>query len=175
MEKVLLAIDGIDPNKKILEYAVDLCKRIKAELNILQVIDRRIYKTYLKKIRKGLSAASKYFDDSMVAVTFAEAGEHETAIKLMPDALDIIKRMMPENQKENFGYDLKMTRGDSGQEIIDYVEKNRDVVMAIYDPATNFQNKKEAHLKQPGKRNNAIRKQLQRKLSVPIVVVGNLK
>jgi len=175
MEKVLLAIDGIDPNKKILEYAVDLCKRIKAELNILQVIDRRIYKTYLKKIRKGLSAASKYFDDSMLAVTFAEAGEHETAIKLMPEALDIIKSMMPENQKEIFGYDLKMTRGDSGQEIIDYVEKNRDVVMAIYDPATNFQNEKEAHLNQPGKRNNAICKKLQRKLSVPIVVIGNLK
>ena len=39
MEKVLLAIDGIYPNRKILEYAVDLCKRIKAELNILQVIE----------------------------------------------------------------------------------------------------------------------------------------
>ncbi|MBW1641598.1 MAG: universal stress protein [Deltaproteobacteria bacterium] len=175
MKKVLLAIDGIDPNKKILDYAVELCKRIRAELNILQVIDRRIYKDYLKKMQKGLSAASKYFDSSMVAITFAEAGDHKTAIELMPDALNNIKSMLPENQKDKIGYNLKMTGGNSGQEIIDYVEKNRDVVMAIYDPATEFQNKNEERFKSSEKRNNAISKKIQRKLSIPLVVIGSSK
>ncbi|MBW1895231.1 MAG: universal stress protein [Deltaproteobacteria bacterium] len=173
MEKVLLAIDGIAPDKKVLDYAVELCKRIKAELNILQLIDRRIYNNYLKKMQKGLSSAKKYFEDSMAAVAFAEAGEHETAIKLMPEALSNIKSMLPENQKEKIDYHLKMTGGNSGQEIIDYVEKNRDVVMAIYDPATDFQNKEDLHVEDTEKRNNAISKKIQRKLSVPLVVIGN--
>ena len=32
MQKVLLAIDGIHPDHKVFDYAVQLCKRIKAEL-----------------------------------------------------------------------------------------------------------------------------------------------
>ena len=175
MEKVLLAIDGIHPNKKILEYAVDLCKRIKAELNILQIIDRRMYKTYLKKMQKGLSATSKYFSDSMVAVTFAEAGEHETALKLMPEAFGKIKSMLPENQDEEIGYDLKMTRGNSGQEIIDYVEKNRDVVMAIYDRATSGEDPENAGDSNSKKRNTTVSSTIRQKLSVPIVVIGDSK
>lgn len=175
MEKVLLAIDGIHPNKKILEYAVDLCRRIRAELNILQIIDRRMYKTYLKKMRKGLSATSKYFSDSMVAITFAEAGEHETALNMMPEALKNIKLMLPENGNDKIGYNLKMTRGDSGQEIIDYVEKNRDVVMAIYDPAISVENAKNADDKYLKKRKTAISIKIKQKLSVPIVVIGNSK
>ena len=38
MIKKLLAIDGITPDKKAFNYAVELCTRIKAELNILQII-----------------------------------------------------------------------------------------------------------------------------------------
>ena len=53
MKKILLAVDGISPDPKAFRYAVELCKRIKAELNVFQIIDPGKYSEYLKKMRKG--------------------------------------------------------------------------------------------------------------------------
>ena len=99
MQKVLLAIDGISPDHKIFDYAVQLCKRIKAELSVFQVINPRKYNEYLKTIRKSAGFARKYFENTMVAATFAEAGEHETAKEIMSAALENINRLLPESEK----------------------------------------------------------------------------
>ena len=72
MQKVLLAIDGINPDRKVFEYAVQLCQRIKADLSVFQVINPRRYKEYLKTIRKRADNARKYIEGAMVAATFAE-------------------------------------------------------------------------------------------------------
>ena len=79
MEKVLLAIDGMIPEQKAFRYAVALCKRIKAELGIFQIIRPQYYREYKKKIRNKASIAKKFFEGSMMAATFAEAGEFDTA------------------------------------------------------------------------------------------------
>ncbi|MDH3567158.1 MAG: universal stress protein, partial [Desulfobacteraceae bacterium] len=82
MEKVLLAIDGMTPDRKAFRYAVALCKRIRAELSIFQIIRPQYYREYKKKIlKKGLFART-FVEGSMVAATFAEAGEHETALDM---------------------------------------------------------------------------------------------
>ncbi|MBW2197633.1 MAG: universal stress protein, partial [Deltaproteobacteria bacterium] len=52
MEKVLLAIDGMTPDRKAFRYAIALCKRIRAELSIFQIIRPQYYREYKKKIRK---------------------------------------------------------------------------------------------------------------------------
>jgi len=124
-------------------------------------------------MRKSLNTATRYFEDMMAAVAFAEAGEHEIAIKLMPEALNNIKSMLPENEKKKIGYKLKMTGGNSEKEIIDYVNQHRNVVMAIYNPVPDSQNKEGMHVEDTEKRNNTISKKIQRKLSVPLVVIGN--
>ena len=88
MKKVLLAIDGITPDQKVFQYAIQFCKRIKAELNVFQIINPRNLSEYLKNVRKGAKSAGDYFSNTMVAVTFAEAGEHETAQEIMSAALE---------------------------------------------------------------------------------------
>ena len=127
----------------------------------------------LKKMHKGLNSVRKYFEDSMVAITFAEAGEHGTAVKLMSEASDNVKRILPKNQEENIDYQLKMTGGNNEQEIIDYVNQHRDIVLAIYNPDLIFRNKLALKVEDTESRHRKISKKMQRKLSVPLVVIGH--
>ena len=49
MKKVLLAIDGIKPDVKAFRYALQMCKRIKAELNVLHLIGPHPSENYFNK------------------------------------------------------------------------------------------------------------------------------
>ena len=96
MKKVLLAIDGISPNHKVFHFAIQFCKRIKAELNVFQIINPRNFSEYLKKIRYSAENAGGYFSRTMVAATFAEAGDHETAKEIMSAAQKNYNRLLSE-------------------------------------------------------------------------------
>jgi len=135
MQKVLLAVDGIKPTEKAFRYAVELCQRLCAELRVVQVIRPERYNEYLKKIRKSARRAKRYIENSMVAVTFAEAGEHEMAREIMALARRNIKRLLPESQRAGVSCHLTMASGHPGKEIIRYVNEHRDVVLTIYDTA----------------------------------------
>ena len=133
MQKVLLAIDGINPDRKVFEYALQLCQRIKADLSIFQVINPRKYNEYLKTIRKSAGFARKYFENTMVAATFAEAGEHETALDIIAEASKQIKQFLSESEKAGVQCHFSMASGNPEKEIINYVNDHRDVVLTIYD------------------------------------------
>jgi nucleotide-binding universal stress UspA family protein len=136
MQKVLLAVDGIKPTDKAFRYAVELCQRLHAELRILQVIRPNHYREYLKRIQRSVRFAKRYAEDSMVAVAFAEAGEHETAKEIMAEAKKNMNKLMPESEQAGVPCHLTMKSGRPGKEIIRYVKKHRNVVLAIYDTAT---------------------------------------
>ena len=168
MKKVLLAIDGITPDRKVFHYAIQLCKRIKAELNVFQIINPRNYGEYLKKIRKGAGNARSYFESSMVAATFAEAGEHETAGEIMSAALKNYNRLLPELEKEGVQCHFSMKSGAPDKEIIDYVNAHRNIVVAIYDEAGHENDKPKMTQKKkttPGR--------IRHKLAVPLVVINS--
>lgn len=133
MKKVLLTIDGMTPNRKAFRYAVALCKRIRAELSIFQIIRPQYYREYKKKIRKKGLLARKFVERSMVAATFAEAGEHETAMDMMAEASKAIKHLLSESEKSGVHCHFSIKSGNSEKEIIDYVNLHRDVVLTIYD------------------------------------------
>ncbi len=166
MEKVLLAIDGITPDQKVFQYAVELCKRIKADLNIFQIVNPANYKEYLKELRKSTKRAGKYMESTMAAVAFAEAGEHETALDIMAEASKNTKRLFPELEKTGVHYKYYIKSGDSDKEIIDYVDSHRNVVLAIYD-ASAFMGR----LKNRKKRNIEPAR-IKEKLSIPLIVVN---
>jgi nucleotide-binding universal stress UspA family protein len=165
MQKVLLAIDGISPDHKIFDYAVQLCKRIKAELSVFQVINPRKYNEYLKTIRKSAGFARKYFENTMVAATFAEAGEHETAKEIMSAALENINRLLPESEKAGVQCHFAVKTGNPAKEIIDYVNLHRDVVLTIYDSSLEDRKGTRGVKKQQGV------SKIKQKLAVPLVVV----
>lgn len=166
MQKVLLAIDGISPDHKIFDYAVQLCKRIKAELSVFQVINPRRYNEYLKTIRKSAGFARKYFENTMVAATFAEAGEHETAKEIMSAALENINRLLPESEKAGVQCHFAVKTGNPAKEIINYVNLHRDVVLTIYD--SSLEDRKGTR---GVKKQQEVSRKIMQKLAVPLVVV----
>ena len=167
MKKVLLAIDGITPDQKVFHYAIQLCKRIKAELNVFQVINPRNYGEYLKKIRKGANNARSYFESSMVAATFAEAGEHGAAEEIMSAALKNYNRLLPESEKEGVQCHFSIKSGSPEKEIINYVNAHRNIVVAIYDKAKSVKDEPKTTKKKttPGR--------ISHKLAVPLVVINS--
>jgi len=164
MKKVLLSIDGMTPDQKAFHYAVALCKRIKAELNIFQIIRPRYYRNYMKKIRKNALLAKKVMEGAMVAATFAEAGEHETALDMMAEASKQIDHLLQESEKAGVHCRFSIKSGDPEKEIVEYVNDHRDVILTIYDAfdvngTVDISEKK-----------NTLAK-IKRKLSVPLVTV----
>ena len=135
MEKVLLAIDGITPDKKAFNYAVELCSRIKAELNVLQIISSQNANNFFDKAIIRVKHAKLFFEGTMLAATFAEAGELETAADLMNQALANINKLLPESEKSGISCHLTMKSGNPREEIVRFVREHKDVVIAVYDPA----------------------------------------
>jgi len=165
MEKVLLAIDGVTPDKKAFHHAVELCLRIKAELNVLQIVRPQNITGCFQKMKHTASQARQLFEGSMMAATFAEAGEHETADALMTEALENIKKLLPESEKAGVPYHLTMKSGDPAEAIIKYVRAHRDVVIAVYDAVNE-------KCPQPGDRKmkNALQA-ISKAIPVPVVLV----
>jgi len=137
MQKVLLAVDGIKPTEKAFRYAVELCQRLCAELRVVQVIRPERYNEYLKKIRKGAQRAKRYIENSMMAATFAEAGEHEMSKEIMALAKMNIKRLLPESERAGVSCHLTMASGRPGKEIIRYVNE-RETVTICNSPEACF-------------------------------------
>ena len=166
MEKVLLAIDGMTPDRKAFRYAIALCKRIRAELSIFQIIRPQYYREYKKKIRKKGLFVRKFVEGSMVAATFAEAGEHETALDIMAEVSKEIRRLLQESEEAGVHCHFSITSGNPEKEIIDYVNDHRNVVLTIYD-VSNQGADQNANI---SKKKNSLAK-ITKGLSVPLVTV----
>ncbi|MFC1896239.1 universal stress protein [Thermodesulfobacteriota bacterium] len=167
MEKILLAINGIRPDKRAFQYAVELCQGIKAELRVLQVVRPRHYRGYLGKVREKAIRARGFIEGSMTAATFAEAGDHETARGMMVEAMKNLNHLLPESEKAGIRYHVTMKAGDPGTEIVHFVKAHRDVVLTIYDAV---QEDNQNALKGPGQKEFSVRK-IRENLSVPLVVM----
>jgi hypothetical protein len=169
MEKILLAMDGIAPDRITLNYAVALCKRMRAGLDVLQILGPRSCRKYLKKVRQGARCARNLFEDSMVAVTFAEAGRHDIAEQLKRQACENLDRLFPKSERDGIDYHLTQKSGKADEQIVRYVCDHRDVVLTIYDAS-------EAHDKR--ERASMIKKNLARqigqKLSTPLVIMREM-
>jgi nucleotide-binding universal stress UspA family protein len=168
MKKVLLAIDGITPDRKAFRYAISLSRRIKAELSIFQVVRPQYYQKLTKKLRKKASLARKFMESSMVAATFAEAGEHDTACDIMAEASKEIKRLLKESGESGIQCHLPVASENPEKEIVNYVNNHRDVVLTIYDASGHDVN----DAANRSKKNNSINR-IRKDLSVPLVLVHN--
>ncbi len=166
MEKVLLAIDGMTPDRKAFRYAVALCKRIRAELSIFQIIRPQYYREHKKKIRKKGLLARTFVEGSMVAATFAEAGEHETALDIMAGASKEIRRLLQESEEAGVHCHFSITSGNPEKEIVSYVNDHRNVVLTIYDISDPDVNRT---AKNPKKKDALAR--IRKSVSVPLVTV----
>ena len=164
MEKVLLAIDGMTPDRKVFRYAVALCKRIRAELSIFQIIRPQYFQEYKKGIRKKGLLVRKFFEGSMVAATFAEAGEPETALDIMGEATKEIRRLLEESEDAGVQCHFSIRSGNPEKEIVNYVNDHRNVVLTIYDTADQGANPND-HISEA----EHVLAKIKKNLSVPLV------
>jgi len=133
MDKVLLAIDGFNPNQGLFSYAVDLCRRMKAELSILQVIRPGGEARGLKKLGEKAQRAGAFFENAMMAATFAEANEHETAVGILKRAQENLEPFLSEPAGKGVRVNATTRLGAPEHEIPDYVNNHRDVVITVCD------------------------------------------
>jgi nucleotide-binding universal stress UspA family protein len=166
MKKVLLAIDGMTPDRKAFRYALALCKRIRAELSIFQIIRPQYYREYKKKIRQKGLFVKKFVEGSMVAATFAEAGEHETALDIMAEASKEIRRLLQESEEAGVHCYFSIKSGNPDKEIVNYVSDHRNVVLTIYDVSDQGADQNTNN----SKKKNSLAK-ITKRLSVPLVTV----
>jgi hypothetical protein len=102
----------------------------------------------------------------MVAATFAEAGEHETALDIMAEASNEIKHLLSESERSGVHCYFSIKSGNPEKEIIDYVNDHRDVVLTIYDDSDQDVNR----TVNSSKKKNELAK-ITKGLSVPLVTV----
>jgi len=166
MKKVLLAIDGLTPDQKAFHYAVGLCQRIRVELNIFQVIRPGIFKKYRDGLRKKGLMVRRLFEETMVAVTYAEADEHATARDMLARASQESQRLLQASEKAGVPCHFSVGSGTPDREIIDYVKSHRDVVMTIYDATDDVGREGVGHF---GKEATLTR--IKKGLDVPVITV----
>jgi len=118
-------------------------------------------------MRQTADFARMYFQGSMVAAAFAEAGEYESAKEIMAEASEQIRRLMSESQKQGVRCHFSMKRGNPEKEIIDYVNLHRDVVLTVYNSSGEDVDKTGVL----SKKKNAIAS-IKEKLAVPLVVAN---
>jgi len=165
MKKILLAIEGGAPDSRTFNYAVALCKRMRAGLEILQILSPHTYRSYLEKARRGARHARSMFEDAMVAVTFAEAGQHDIVEQMRLQARAKLDRLIPAPERDGLAYDLTLIPGIPDDEIVRYVCDHRDVVLTIYDAA----GAKDEQEGRPDKKRNRI-PAIAQKLPTPLVL-----
>ena len=159
MKKVLLAINGVNPNQKAFDYAVQLCERVTAELRILLIISPAASSDQLTALRNKATRAKTFWESSMIAATFAEAGEPETAKALLDQAEANIKKLLPGSAKAGIPCRFSIEEGEPEARIADFVKGNHGVVITVYDTPEAGQGKKG-----PGRA-------LQKILPVPLVMI----
>jgi hypothetical protein len=79
--------------------------------------------------------AKNAFENAMVAVTFAEAGQHDIVEQMRIQARDNLDRLIPRPEREGLEYHLTLKPGNPDDEILRYVYDHRDVILTIYDAA----------------------------------------
>jgi len=133
MEKVLLVIDGVAPDRKAFNSALALCLRNHAELRVLQIIRHQKLADGFKMVCNKMKCVRHYIEGSMTAAAFAEAGENKTADALLTEAMANISKLLPESEKAGVPYHVTMKTGNLREEIVKYVRAHKDVVIAVYD------------------------------------------
>jgi hypothetical protein len=139
MKTVLFAVDHMTPDQKALNYALNLCRRMLAKLDVLHIIHSpQNPARYLESIKSKVRQARDAFENVMVTATYAEAGVPDPESVIKAAAYDQFKRVLPEGTGTGIDYHCVVT-GEATDSVIErYVHGHRNVVLAVFDPRPRF-------------------------------------
>nr|NJM00907.1 hypothetical protein [Desulfobacula sp.] len=162
MKQVLLAIDGNIPTEPVFQYAVGLCRRIQAELNILQFVKPETLSRCISMTRKKAGRLGKLLEDSFAGVAFAEEGVPHLAVEFLPDVSDSLKKLI-KGDSSGIPFKVAAGRGNFEKELLNYIDAHQDIVLTVFDPSTGPQSGTGASFR--------TMETLKKKLGIPLVVV----
>ncbi len=133
MKSVLLAVDGFIPGREAFGYALELCRRTRAGLQVLQIVQARDFKDLAERMRTGVTNAGRLFESIMAAAAFAESGESREAQGLLNEIRERLEEMVPPEDREIIPIRASLAMGRPEKEIPRYVGAHHDIVLAIYN------------------------------------------
>jgi hypothetical protein len=133
MKRILLAVDGMAPDRKALHYALTLCNPVRAGLDVLQIIRPFGRSGRFGKLKDGVRRARDAFEKAMVTAAFAEAGAPELAGTLEREALKRFNRILPARVDTSVDYHCVVTGEDPDSVLKRYVDEHRNIILAVYD------------------------------------------
>lgn len=163
MKQVLLAINGETPSRKAFQYAVDLSRRLRAELSILRFIDKDRLVAYFKKTRKKAFRLGRFLENSFAGIAFAEEGLPMDTGQVLAGVSDPLNDFL-KNNSDDIPLKITVSHGDPEKDLGCFVDSHHDVVLTILDSPkreTESLKKKEARIKE-----------LKKKLGIPVVVIN---
>lgn len=162
MKQVLLAIDGDIPTDSVFQYAVGLCRRIQAQLNILQFVKKKSFTRCISSTKKKVGQLGKLLEDSFAGVAFAEEGVAYMADEFLPDVSDSLRELI-KSDHAGISLEVIVSSGSPEKELSNYIDDHQDIVLTIFDPSRD----------KPIKAGHSrlIIEAIKKKLSVPLVVV----
>lgn len=164
MKKVLLAINGDIPTHSIYSYSVDLCRRMKAGLDIVQFLKENKLTDCISSTKKKVGSLGRFVEDSFAGVAFAEENLPQTGLNIAAGISPPLKYLILEDNPDVLN-SVTLSEGELETELSELVEDRKDIVLAIFDPSTE---KRRHEVKGSHKI-----KLLRKKLCVPLVVVKN--
>ena len=133
MKKVLFAFNGLQPGKALFRYAVQFCRKMKADLLILQIVPPGFCHGAAKTLKDTLVRAQNRIDDTLVSASLAEAGAADAARDCLQVGRERIERLLPRTDADVLRRSFEQKVGDPDQEIYAYVRNHPDIVLTIYD------------------------------------------
>lgn len=131
MRKILVASNGIYPDKKSVSYTVDLATSLKSHVEFLEVVplDERLI---FKRTKRNLfSIIKSLMEDAYVAVSFAEENQQEIAKEIVNEAIMNLHPYISKLKENGIHTHLTIKKGEFLKETREFILKNRDILMAI--------------------------------------------
>lgn len=133
MKSILLAVDGLMPSKRAFGYALELCRRTRAGLQVLQIVQARHLRDIAGRLKEGASNAGSSFEAIMAAAAFAEAGEARAAQELLQELQGRLEQMIPAEDRGTIPVKALLATGHPEKEIPRFIEDHPGVLMAVYN------------------------------------------
>ena len=171
MKTVLFAIDHPKPDPQSLDYALKLCRRMAAGLEVLHIVRPPASPGVSQKSRrKRMGMARKVLERAMATVTFADAGGPDPTAALKIAAQKRFRSLLPEKTDVRIVYTCVVTDEAATTVIERHVNIRRYIVLTVMEPEARHNRSGKRKPKTPAARGRHVPK-----LSIPLVFVKHAR
>ncbi len=134
MRKVLLGIEGIRPERRALLYTLELASRLGWGVEIFEVINPyppSVSPSRHAKWKQRIWSIKRFFQDAMVATTFAEAGQRGIARHIWKEAIENLAPFAERLRTLPHRPELILRQGSLVREMVGHIREHTEIIMAI--------------------------------------------